>query len=144
MPEKLEGLSQDIAANTKKPKRKRTTTQKKSPTMKGKQNSKKKKKKSTSPERKSERIPKGFSLRANSQRAGPRPVCQGCFRYIQYRDACVRYKYMEKRGHKFMKTVQYHCTARCVNLMDPEHKVEFFEKKWTEKTVLNILKEFGR
>ena len=91
------------------------------------------------------RIPAGFSLREREQTRGTKPKCQGCGETIEYSDSCIRHKYRSKKGHKYDKTAQYHCTVDCLSRMKPKsHLIQFIEKKWSQRQVVNVVRELKR
>ena len=114
--------------------------------IKGKKTTKKKKTtptKASSP-RQSYRIPPGFSVRQHIQKRGPKPVCQGCSKPIGYTDKCLRYGFKQRQNHKYIKTMQYHCTPQCLMKMELVHLEEFLDKSWTDKDLIAVAKEIEK
>ena len=85
------------------------------------------------------RIPQGFSIRRKVPTRGQHATCKGCGKRINYEDKCMRYKYKEKENHLWFATDQYHCMVDCIRNMPPGHKDLFLKKKWTDKTMKDIV-----
>jgi hypothetical protein len=90
-----------------------------------------------------ERIVRGFSVRRQGQKRGPRPICKGCGMQIEYTDMCIRHNYKERNHHKHATVDQYHGRASCLKKMTRAKLAEFKTKKWTDGNVIALLNEMN-
>ena len=88
-----------------------------------------------------QRIPKGFSLRQKVPSRGRRAKCAGCDKLIAYVDCCIRHRYRKVEQFEYDDVKNYHCRAKCLVKMKPEHLVMFVDKKWIEPDVVRVVKE---
>ncbi len=130
--EGLEKTRKDAQKLHKNSKQKKTT----SASEKEKEKSKK-----TTPRK--ERIPKGFSVRKKVQTRGPKPICKSCGMQIEYDDICIRHSYKERDHYRYVTVDQYHGRAHCLKKMSRAKLIDFKNKRWTDKTVLDLLQELG-
>ena len=102
---------------------------------------KNKNKKEKTTQRATGRIPRGFSIRAQNQTRGTRPICKGCGKKIEYDDLCIRNSYMAKNHHQHMTIDQFHGQKDCLKKMAKKHLTAFKNKKWSHKGVSELMKQ---
>lgn len=104
--------------------------------------------KTSSTVRVSSRIPKGISVRVYDQRGGPNAKCKGCGKDILKTQPAVRNSHKKFKFHEHPTIEQYHCKADCFKKLKPKDKEDLkkkcLEDKWTNKQMLEILKEIEK
>ena len=102
---------------------------------------KNKNKREKTTQRATSRIPRGFSIRAQNQTRGTRPIWKGCGKKIEYDDLCIRNSYMAKNHHQHMTIDQFHGQKDCLKKMAKKHLTAFKNKKWSHKGVSELMKQ---
>ena len=85
--------------------------------------------------RKSERVPKGWSVKQTVQLRGTKAKCKGCQKSIGYTQTCLTYRY-KLEHHKFWDEIKFHSHPSCLKKMTRNQMKLFMEKNWTNKEVI--------
>ena len=128
------------AASGKQPKTKRNSMQKDSnQTPRKSASTAKVKAKKPSPRR--NRVPPGFSVRPNPQKAGQRPECRGCGKEIGCTEVCMRHRFKEQKHNKHFVAHQFHCSAERPTKMSKKHLTIFLETHISSRPVIEAVKQ---
>jgi hypothetical protein len=109
----------------------------------GSASNKKTKKKIPSSKSYIDKIPMGFSLRCQPQRAGRKPSCKGCEMEINYDALCLKHK-LPKGGPEQLIHEQvncYHLDSYCIMEMIPKHLSQFLRGKYSDPRLSKMVGE---